>query len=48
MLATGDDIAALSAGDVGGVEYYSNAPPVQYNRGGAVCGVMVVWTRRYP
>jgi len=46
MLATGGDLAFLAAGDVAGVEYYSNAPPVRYTRAGAHCGVFVVWRKR--
>jgi hypothetical protein len=44
--ATGDLLGWLQAGDVAGVEYYSNAPPVQYHRAGSACGVVLIWTTR--
>jgi hypothetical protein len=44
--ATGDLLGWLQSGDVAGVEYYSNAPPVQYHRAGSVCGVVLIWTTR--
>lgn len=46
MIADPGQLGSLQSGDVGGVEYYSNAPPVQYTRAGAQCGVMLIWTRR--
>lgn len=46
VLATGMDLAGLQSADVVGVEFYSNAPPVQYARAGSACGVMILWTRR--
>jgi hypothetical protein len=42
----GEDLAALKSEDVGGVEYYSNAPPVQYARAGPGCGTIIIWTKR--
>lgn len=45
-LSTGMDLAGLTSADVAGVEFYSNAPPVQYARAGSGCGVMQVWMRR--
>ena len=44
--ATAMDLASLQAGDVAGLEYYSNAPPVQYHRAGSGCGVVLIWTTR--
>ena len=32
MFANGEDLASLSSGDIAGVEYYSDVPPVQYKR----------------
>ncbi len=39
-----DEMARIQSGDVVGVEYYSIAPPVQYNVN-APCGVLLVWTK---
>lgn len=44
--ASADLLGWLQAGDVAGVEYYSNAPPVQYHRAGSACGVVLIWTTR--
>lgn len=45
-LANAGDVASLNAGDIAGVEYYSNAPPVQYRRAGSQCGVVLLWRKR--
>jgi hypothetical protein len=45
-----DDLVTLQAGDVGGVEYYTIAPPPQYvtnNRSGWGCGTLVIWTKQW-
>lgn len=47
LFVRGDILAGLASGDIAGVEYYSIAPPVQYARLGAVCGVILFWTKRY-
>ena len=41
------NLNSLSASDIAGIEYYqgASAVPPKYNRG-AVCGVLVIWTRR--
>lgn len=39
-----DYLAHIQSGDVAGVEYYSIAPPPQYNVN-APCGVLLVWTK---
>ena len=41
-----DDVAALVAQDLIGVEYYSIAPPPQYPGGDNACGSLLLWTRR--
>ena len=46
MVAQPGDVGALRATDVAGVEYHSNAPPVQYRTAGSQCGVILVWTKR--
>ncbi len=46
VAVTGGELALLQSGDIEAVEYYSNAPPVQYARLGAKCGVLLVWTKR--
>jgi hypothetical protein len=46
MPAQPGDIASLLSTDVAGVEYHSNAPPVQYRTAGSQCGVILVWTKR--
>lgn len=44
--ASSDMLVSLQAGDVAGVEYYSNAPPIRYYRAGYGCGVILIWTKR--
>lgn len=46
MVAQPGDVGALRATDVAGVEYHSNAPPVQYRTAGSQCGVILIWTKR--
>ena len=41
-----DEVLALAAGEVAGIEYYSIAPPVQYQRLGQECGAILIWTKR--
>lgn len=43
-MAQPEDLAHIQSGDVAGVEYYSIAPPPQYNVN-APCGVLLVWTK---
>lgn len=41
----GMDMASIQSGDVAGVEFYPNAPPVRFSdRAG--CGVLLVWMKR--
>ena len=48
QLRRGDDeLAGLSAGALGGVEYYSIRPPPQYPGGNNACGTLLLWTKRY-
>lgn len=42
--AESEELAHIQSGDVAGVEYYSIAPPPQYNVN-AACGVLLVWTK---
>lgn len=46
MFAQPGEVGALMAVDVAGVEYHSNAPPVQYRRAGSQCGVILIWTKK--
>ncbi len=40
------DLNKLRVDELGGVEYYSGAAvPIQYNRTGSTCGVLLLWTR---
>ena len=41
------DLGSFQSGDVVGVEYYSDVPPVQYKRAGSQCGVILIWTRKW-
>jgi hypothetical protein len=41
-----DEVLSLSAGEVAGIEYYSIAPPVQYQRLGQECGAILIWSKR--
>ena len=41
-----DEVLAVTAGEVAGIEYYSIAPPVQYQRLGQECGAILIWTKR--
>jgi hypothetical protein len=42
--AQADDLAHIQSGDVAAIEYYSIAPPPQYNVN-APCGALLVWTK---
>lgn len=42
--AESEELAHIQSSDVAGVEYYSIAPPPQYNVN-APCGVLLVWTK---
>jgi hypothetical protein len=49
FLATGDDIdQILRPADIEGIEVYKSATetPIEYQKNGAACGVIVIWTRR--
>jgi hypothetical protein len=47
VLATDNDLEKIRASTLGGVEYYTGVStiPAEYNRTGAVCGVMLLWSR---
>jgi hypothetical protein len=42
-----DELASFKAHDLVGVEYYSIAPPAQYQGGDFSCGTLLLWTSRY-
>lgn len=46
MQASSSDVANIRATDLAGIEFYSNAAPVQYARAGSDCGVMLLWSRQ--
>ena len=47
IIATDNDLQKLEANEFAAVEYYAGGAtiPVQYNRTGSSCGVMLFWTR---